>query len=218
MTGIILAGGENRRMGQNKALLRLNGQTLVEDIIGKLQHLFQDVLIVSSHPEAYRQFGVRVVCDIVPGKGPLGGIYSGLVHSSSPWNFVAACDMPFLNPGLIEHMKGRTGESDILIPKGRRGYEALHAFYSNACIDAIERKFASRTGLQVIDLLDDVRTVEIGEEEIRRFDPDGSAFFNINTPEDLERACRFAERSDLQLPCKNPGSGALADTAAPCAG
>ncbi len=218
MTGIILAGGENRRMGQNKALLRLNGQTLVEGIIDRLQDLFPDILIVSSYPEAYQQFGVRVVCDIVPGKGPLGGIYSGLVQSSTAQNFVVACDMPFLNLTLIEHMQSRMGESDILIPKGRRGYEALHAFYSNTCIDAIEKKFAGRTGLQVIDLLNDVRTVEIEEEEIRRFDPDGSAFFNINTPEDLERACRFAERSDLRVPCKDPGRGALADTAGHCAG
>lgn len=193
MTAVILAGGENKRTGLNKALLKLNGQSLMETIIGKLRNLFKEVIIVSSYPREYEHLNLKVVKDLIPQKGPLGGIYSGLSFSKSSHSFVVACDMPFINPDLIRYMKVRIDDSDVLIPKTREGYEPLHAFYSKNCLDVIRKQLDSEASLKIVDFFDQVKVKYIEEEEVRKFDPDGLSFFNINTSGDLNKARQIAK-------------------------
>ncbi|MCK4326832.1 molybdenum cofactor guanylyltransferase [bacterium] len=193
MTAVILAGGENKRTGLNKALLKLNGQSLMETIIGKLRNLFKEVIIVSSYPREYEHLNLKVVKDLIPQKGPLGGIYSGLSFSKSSHSFVVACDMPFINPDLIRYMKVRIDDSDVLIPKTREGYEPLHAFYSKNCLDVIRKQLDSEASLKIVDFFDQVNVKYIEEEEVRKFDPDGLSFFNINTSGDLNKARQIAK-------------------------
>ncbi|MCK4437169.1 molybdenum cofactor guanylyltransferase [bacterium] len=192
MTAVILAGGENKRTGLNKALLKLNGQSLMETIIGKLRNLFKEVIIVSSYPREYERLNLKVVKDLIPQKGPLGGIYSGLSSSKSSHSFVVACDMPFINPDLIRYMKVRIDNSDVLIPMTREGYEPLHAFYSKNCLDVIRKQLDSEASLKIVDFFDQVKVKYIEEEEVRKFDPDGLSFFNINTSGDLNKARQIA--------------------------
>ncbi|MCK4261647.1 molybdenum cofactor guanylyltransferase [bacterium] len=193
MTAVILAGGENKRTGLNKALLKLNGQSLMETIIGKLRNLFKEVIIVSSYPREYERLNLKVVKDLIPQKGPLGGIYSGLSSSKSSHSFVVACDMPFINPDLIRYMKVRIDNSDVLIPMTREGYEPLHAFYSKNCLDVIRKQLDSEASLKIVDFFDQVKVKYIEEEEVRKFDPDGLSFFNINTSGDLNKARQIAK-------------------------
>lgn len=193
MTAVILAGGENKRTGLNKALLKLNGQSLMETIIGKLRNLFKEVIIVSSYPREYEHLNLKVVKDLIPQKGPLGGIYSGLSFSKSSHSFVVACDMPFINPDLIRYMKVRIDNSDVLIPMTREGYEPLHAFYSKNCLDVIRKQLDSEASLKIVDFFDQVNVKYIEEEEVRKFDPDGLSFFNINTSGDLNKARQIAK-------------------------
>src|SRR3989338_6495006 len=104
VTAIILAGGKSSRMCRNKAFIKLKGKTFIEKIIVTLKSIFDEVIIVANEVEKLKGLKVRVVKDIVPNRGPLSGIHSGLVNSKTLINFVVACDMPFLNPGVINQM------------------------------------------------------------------------------------------------------------------
>lgn len=194
MRAVILAGGENKRMGRNKAFVKLNdGSTVIENQIRLLRKVFAKVLIVANSPRKYQSLGVEVVQDIIPFKGPLGGIYSGLFSPGGFYNFFLACDAPFPNMALIAYMKGLVNDYDVVVPKTRFGYEPLSAFYSRDCLSSVKRQMDSGN-LKVVDFFPGVRVRVVEGEELNRFDPEGIAFFNINTREDLRRARRIAVR------------------------
>lgn len=182
--GVILAGGESRRMGRPKALLRVGESTLIEAVIGRLRGACSEILIITNTPELYRHLRLRMVPDALPGRQSLVGIFTGVLHMGGP-AFVCACDMPFLNPALIRHLGSLADGVDVVIPRHGGDYEPLHAVYTPACLEPIRRSVQRRernTGfLQEVK----VRVVEV--EEIRRFDPDLRSFVNVNTPEDYAR-------------------------------
>jgi molybdopterin-guanine dinucleotide biosynthesis protein A len=101
--GIILAGGQSRRMGQPKALLRLtpDGPTLIELALAAVRSVAADAILVTNAPETYAFLGCRMVADQFPGLGALAGIHAGLAVSAHEHNLIVACDMPFLNPALL---------------------------------------------------------------------------------------------------------------------
>ena len=189
--GVILAGGESRRMGRTKALLPVGGTTLIEAVIARLREACPEILIVTNTPELYRHLGVRMVPDALPGRQSLVGIYTGILHTGGP-AFVCACDMPFLHPPLIRYLGSLTGGVDAVIPRHGGEYEPLHAVYTPACLDAI-RRCAQRRGRNT-GFLSDVRVRVVEVEEIRRFDPDLRSFVNVNTPEDYARLHEAAPR------------------------
>lgn len=120
VAGIVLAGGRSKRMGRNKVYLSFGGKFLIEIIIDKISPLFKDIMIVVSQPELYKRLGFCVRKDIIPEKGPLGGIYTGLLYSNNRYNFVVACDMPFLNPNLIRYMIKNCQCYDIVVPEYKK--------------------------------------------------------------------------------------------------
>ncbi len=187
MTGIILAGGKNRRLGRDKAFLEIGNQTVLDRIIRLLSRIFEETLIVTDSPKLYRHLTARVVEDVIPNRGALGGVYSGLFHSHTMHNFLVASDMPFLNRDLIVYMKERAEGYDVVIPKTALGYEPLHGFYSKNCLTVIKAEL-ERGNLRIADFFDQVAVKFIEEGEVRRFDPQMLSFFNINTPQDLEKA------------------------------
>ena len=187
MTGIILAGGENRRMGTDKAFLELKGRPLIEHSIGVFSGLFQNTIIVTNSPERYRGYDVDVVRDALEARGPLTGIYSGLMHSRDELNFVAACDMPFLNQALIEFMVGAAGGFDAVVPKVGAYTEPLHAVYARRILPAIGSQL-QRGEQRLQELLTRIAVRYITEAEIVRFDPLKQSFQNINTPEEYKEA------------------------------
>lgn len=200
LTGIILAGGQSKRMrGGNKAFLRLGESSIIETIVAVLSSIFPEVIIVTRSLMDYQGLGCRVVLDVGEASGALTGLFSGLNEASTRYAFFVACDMPFLQPGLIRYMvslleEGRGQGYDVLVPKMEEGYQPLHAIYSKGCLPAIVRQL--REGNQrIFDFFPCVRLREISREELTRFDPDLLSFFNINTPESLEMAKMLYQRS-----------------------
>ena len=187
ITGIILAGGKNLRMGKNKAFIEVNGQRLIDRTKNLFVELFDQVLLVTNSPLDYLDLNLRLVADLWPGKGALGGIYTGLFHASHSHAFVAACDMPLLNKALINRLAALSPGYDIVIPKTEDGFQPLHAVYSQKCLPFMEN-LLRENNLKIIDFFHRVKKREVPTEEILPLDPQLISFLNINTPEDLARA------------------------------
>ena len=117
MAAIILSGGKNKRLGTDKALLKVGFKTIIEREISVLSKIFTNIFIVTNCPEQYKHLKADLISDLIPGKGPLGGIYSGVKISDDEYNFVVSCDLPFLNAGLISHMKKISKNQDVVVPK-----------------------------------------------------------------------------------------------------
>lgn len=187
---IVLAGGKNLRLGRNKALEVIDGETLIERVVGRAGPLASQILIVTSR----EQFDLPVADraefleDLLPGKGPLGGIYTGLLASQTSYNIVVACDMPFLNTGLLRYMIELSHDFDAVVPKLEEGMlEPLHAIYSRDCLNSIKTQL-ERNQLGVNSFLDEVRVRFVERAECQRLDPQLLSFFNINRQLDLDRA------------------------------
>ncbi|MFC2032541.1 molybdenum cofactor guanylyltransferase, partial [Chloroflexota bacterium] len=131
------------------------------------------------------------ITDIYPGKGSLGGVYTGLTASDSFYNLVIACDMPFLNQSLLKYMMQLSVDFDVVVPRLGNMVEPLHAVYSKACLMPIE-SMLKQGKLSVFKLFTQVKVRYVEAEEIDRFDPEHLSFFNINTKADLERAKKLA--------------------------
>src|SRR3989338_6940699 len=171
MTAIILAGGESSRMGTDKAFLKIGNQPLIKRQIGVLRKIFEKIIIVTNSLPKYRGYkGIKIISDIIPHHGPLGGIYSGLLASSSTYNFVVACDMPFINQGLIRYIIRNRDNYDIIIPKIDRKYHPLFGMYSKNCLPIIEKRIKQQR-LKVSSIFLKVKTNFISKREIRQFDP-----------------------------------------------
>ncbi len=188
---IVLAGGEGKRLGIEKAFLRIGDRTLIEGILEKMARIGDEVIIVTNSPQRYGYLGVRLVGDVYPGKGALGGIYSGLKVARHHHSLVVACDMPFLDPKLLRYMILLSPGQDVVIPRIGELTEPLHAIYSKRCLQPIECLLATGS-LKIIDFFPEVRVRYVEEQEIKLLDPQCLSFFNINTPADLERARSLA--------------------------
>jgi FdhD protein len=186
ITCLLLAGGTSSRMGSNKALLPYQGGRFIEAIHRQMAALFREVLLVTNTPELFDFLPCRKVPDLIPGLGALSGIHSGLRHSSTPYVFAVACDMPYLHPGLIRHLASLAEGTDVVIPETGKGLEPLHAIYGRNTLPPIEEALHAGNG-RIVSFFDKVRIRKVGREEISRFDPAFRSFRNINTPEDYFR-------------------------------
>ena len=187
MTGIILAGGKNTRMGATKSFLTINGTRLIDIILKVYRDIFSEIIIVTNDPLDYTEFSdVAVVTDIYKEKKALGGIYTGLFYASCEYSFVIACDMPFLNKDFILYKTKLTGKHDIIVPLLDDGYQPLHAVYSQRCLPAMKR-LTTADKLKITGVYKEMRLMTINEEQIKPFNQDGRLFLNINTPEDLAK-------------------------------
>jgi len=185
MTGIILAGGKNSRMGTNKAFLEIDGSRLIDKAINIYRKIFSEIIIVTNDPLSYIEFtDAEIVTDIYKGKGPLGGIYTGLFYSKNDHAFISACDMPFLNEDFIIYLTGQADKHDIIVPELSEGFQPLHAIYSRNCLSHI-KKLLIADKLKIAGFYKEVRLLSIPEEKITPFNKDGRLFLNINTPEDI---------------------------------
>lgn len=194
---IVLAGGKGLRIGGEKAFLEINGENLLQRVISRLDFLNSDIIIVIAEKQklpqlAYNQ-SLKIVTDIYPRKGPLAGIYSGLLNSCSEKTFVVACDMPFLDKELISYLLEVSIGFDITIPRFGNIVEPLHSVYSKNCLEAIVKLLVSNN-LKVDNLLKMVKVRYVEAQEVNYFDPDHFSFFNINTKKDLIFARKLAER------------------------
>ncbi|MDO8689914.1 MAG: molybdenum cofactor guanylyltransferase [Dehalococcoidia bacterium] len=195
LAALVLAGGQSTRLGKDKAFLDIDGRTLLERVTARLHGLFREILVVTSQRgrEQIRENGlefsreVSLITDLYPGKGSMGGVYSGLVLSSTYYNLVVACDMPFLSPRLVAHLTQQAQDFDVIIPRLKGVLEPLHAIYSKGCLGPMKR-LLDVEHLKIIDLFPEVNVRYIEEAEIVPLDPQLLSFFNINTAIDFQRA------------------------------
>ncbi len=186
LTGIILAGGKNTRMGTNKAFLIIDGERLIDKTLSIYQEIFSEIIIVTNDPLAYVEFSdAAVVTDIYKGKGPLGGIYTGLFYSKNKYAFVSACDMPSLNKDFIGYLTHQAGKHDVIVPELSEGFQPLHAIYSRNCLPSIKRLLLMDK-LKITGFYRDMRVLAISAEQIQPFNVNGRLFQNLNTPEEVK--------------------------------
>ncbi len=188
---IVLAGGKSLRLGYNKVLETVSNRSLLQLVVSGVASLGSEVIIVATSkqivPQSIDYSMLKVVTDIYPGKGPLGGIYTGLTTSTSFYNLVVASDMPFLNQTLLRYMIQLAANFDLVVPRVGNLVEPLQAVYAKSCLAPIKRMI-KQDKLSVSQLFRLVKTRYVETEEIERFDPKHLSFFNVNTKADLKRA------------------------------
>lgn len=187
MTGAILAGGESKRMGLNKAFVEVGGIPIIERALKVLRGLFDEVFIVTTRPEPYAHLGFPIHTDLLPGNDSLGGLHAALSYSSGEACFLCACDMPFLNPRLIRYLAELASGADAVVPKSPDGLQPLHSVYTKNCLPAIEEGIAAGQ-LKLADLVSRINVRMVEGAELTDLDPEWRSFFNINRMDDLEEA------------------------------
>ena len=196
ITAVILAGGMSRRLGRNKALEPFRGEPLIHRVIRRMGQVASNIIIVANDDERVAELdlpdGVTPVIDEYPGKGSLGGIYTGLRAAPTEWAVFCACDMPFPSPRLYRALLSRRESSDAVVPVLDGRPEPIHAAYSRACLEPIRAKLAADR-LKISGFFDDVSVHYFTEDRVREIDPDFLSFFNINTQRDLEKANQIAQ-------------------------
>ena len=196
MTGVILAGGESTRMGKNKAFIEINGQRIIDRTVSLFREIFDDVLLVTNTPLDYLELNVKIVTDLVPGKGSLGGVYTGLFFSSSPKAFFVGCDMPFLDRRVIHYFLSLAPTADIVVQRTKDYWEPLHAIYPRTLLKPIERLF-QQGELTIFKAYQGMKVREVSEEELKPYDPDLHTLSNFNTPEELKNLLETCPNAPL---------------------
>jgi molybdopterin-guanine dinucleotide biosynthesis protein A len=209
-TGIILAGGENKRMPVLKAFIEVEGKKIIEKNLKIMRQLFNEIFIVTNQPELYTYLGVPMLGDVYNIRGPMTGVLTALMNSSNKWIFVSACDMPFINPDFIRFMADErynpaclaivdrerkrdlgtisdAGIYDAVVPLVNYKAEPLFAFYSNKVMNSLEQfVLTGKKSIKYFLLNHDKRVKYITSEEVKNIDPEARSFINLNTPEDID--------------------------------
>ena len=190
MTGIILAGGTGSRMGgKDKALLLFSGETFLRRKIRLLSAFCESLLVVAAAAAAgaaFENLDVPVIRDEAPGIhciGPLMGLYTGLKHSETDINFVTTVDSPFISGELAAKLRQQAAGFDVFIPMWTGYPEPLFGVYRKTCLPAIERVL-SENRRRIVSFYPHITVGYLPEEEVRRFDPQGLSFINVNTEEE----------------------------------
>lgn len=185
VAGVIVAGGRASRMGgRDKAFAAVDGEPIAARTIRIFRDLFPQVLVATNRPERFAGFGVETVADQFPGCGPLAGVHAALVASRHPHVFVAACDMPGLDPDVIRFLLARIDAADAVVPCWEGDVEPLHAVYAVRCRPAIEASLrAGRHALR--EFLATARVDWVSEAELRAVRGAARSLTNVNTPEEL---------------------------------
>lgn len=188
---IILSGGKNTRMKANKAFLEVGQQKLIETITNVLQESCAQVIIVTNEPQLYQYLGVKVTIDVIPGLGPLSGMHAGLLVSPYHYNFIVACDMPFVEADLVRYLLDGADGYDLVVPRVGGHLQPLHAVYAKSCIPYIEECLHRRI-FKIIDFYHQVRVKYVEEDKISQLVDLSKVFYNVNTPQELAHARKMA--------------------------
>jgi molybdenum cofactor guanylyltransferase len=210
----VLAGGHSRRMGRDKALIKLDGVPLLQRAIETLRSISNDVYVVGDRTP-YHQFGAPVYQDTFPEGGALGGIATALLRARFDHVLVVACDMPYLNADLLRALAAEPRDFDALVPvladepraeAGEPRFETLHAIYSKNCLPAILELLDQRK-LKIAEFLDTVNVRTIDANWIRRFDPELHSFINANHPDDLNEDALLCKHLRINARAAEGGFG-----------
>lgn len=185
---VIQAGGQSKRMGQDKGLVSLAGRPMIEHVIEGVDGIGDEITITTNNPNGYQYLGIRMASDTDPGAGALTGLHTALEASQGETVFVIACDMPFPNQALIQYLLSLAPKADAVVPFMNNRYQPLHAVYSREpCLQAI-RKAIANNQKRAISFYSDINVFKIEEQEISKYSKDELSFFNVNTPTDLAKA------------------------------
>ena len=200
LTVCIQAGGVSSRMGEDKALKTFLGRPLIQRVVERLSPIADEIIVTTNRPDDYSFLNLRLISDLKPGRGALGGLYTAIASATHPIVAVVACDMPFASTSLIETM-GRLlveHEADVVIAKSEEGYEPFHAVYRReTCLPAIESAIEADQW-KVITWFPQVKARVLTLDELKTFDPQGLAFWNVNTPEEFAKAEEIAQDNLLE--------------------
>ena len=198
LTIAIQAGGESRRMGQNKALTPFLGRPLIERVYRRVLPVADEVLVTTNQVEGFEFLGVRLAADLLPGRGALGGLYTAIAAAAQPLVAVVACDMPFINPAVLAAERDLllANDVDVVIPCSPEGLEPLHAVYRReVCLPAIAAAL-QEDKKRLISWFPAVRVFEFAAADVLQLDPNFYTFLNINTPDELSAAEVLAQQID----------------------
>ncbi len=197
-TGIILAGGQSRRLGVDKTRLELGrGRPLLAQVGRVISALCEEVIVVTNRPDPDLLPDAFWLDDAYPGMGALGGIFTGLGKASYAHSLVVAGDMPFLSQPLLRYMVSMPRDYDLLLPRFDGFVEPLHAIYGKGCLEPM-RKLIQRRERKILDFFPEVQVHYLEQSVIAQIDPLRRSFFNINTVQQLAEAwvIRLQTRTD----------------------
>ena len=203
LTVCIQAGGQSSRMGEDKALKPFLGRPLVQRVIERLSPIADEIIVTTNHPEEYHFLDLPLLTDLKSGRGALGGLYTAIASATQPLVAVVACDMPFASAPFFEAATKIMVEEEVDVVIARaapeveevgksQGYEPLHALYRReTCLPAIEAAIDADQW-KVIAWFPQVKVRVLTPDELKRYDPSGLAFWNVNTPEEFVKAEEIA--------------------------
>lgn len=187
-------------MGEDKALKLFLGRPLIQRVVDRMTPVADEIIVTTNQPPGYQFLGLRLVPDLKPGRGALGGLYTAIASACHPLVAVAACDMPFASAeffaGAIKIMDAE--KADVVIAKTEEGFEPLHALYRReTCLPAIESAIAADQW-KVISWFPQIKVRVLTGEEVKSLDPSGLCFWNLNTPEEFSRAEMMVKGSNVE--------------------
>lgn len=181
----IQAGGMSRRMGQDKSIMSFHGKPLIQWVVERSMEIADEVLVISNQPEKMSFLNCPTFQDYLPGSGPLGGLFTALIHAHYSCVGVLACDMPFVNRDLLLYESCLLMDSnvDVVIPESKMGLEPFHAVYRRETCQPIILNALQSGEMRVMGWFDNAHIRCLTDEQILPFDLDHLAFINLNTPE-----------------------------------
>jgi molybdenum cofactor guanylyltransferase len=189
-TAVVLTGGKSSRMGRPKALLPFDDEPLIAHVLRGLKNIFAEVVVVAAPEQELPALPAVLVRDEVAYQGPVSGIYHGLKAATKEICFVTSCDAPFLNLALISHLLSQISDNDVVVPFWQERFQPLHAVYRTSVAPLLKDQL-ERGELRPIFLYHKVRTLKLDEDKVRRFDPEGLSFLNMNSPADYDAALQL---------------------------
>lgn len=199
LTVVIQAGGLSTRMGEDKALKQFLGKPLIERVIERLNPIADELLITTNQPQNYSFLNKRLIPDLQPDRGPLGGLFTAISSASHPYVGVVACDMPFASHKFFETATNLMTEKEaqVVIVKSDEGYEPFHALYRKEICLPVIKSAIDNNQWRVVSWLSQVKLYEINQDEMKTIDPTGLCFWNVNTPEEFAQAEQIAKNKNL---------------------
>jgi molybdopterin-guanine dinucleotide biosynthesis protein A len=202
ITAVILSGGKSTRMGQNKSFLRFGNQTAIERVACLMQSLFAKVVIIANEPEGYQFLGLPIFSDIYSNRGPLAGIHSALVNSSTNKVFIISCDMPLITADIVRFIVDYSSQKPIVVPVADGFVQQLCGVYSKDCVLTVERILLDdqetenrhthqhHRKCKIMALLNELKAEQIDLEKLfSGYKAD--SFLNMNRPEDYDKICKL---------------------------
>ncbi len=187
VTVAILAGGQSTRMGRDKSFVELTGKPLIARVIEEVNSLALPIIIIANQPETYQVLGLPVFTDVLPDRSSLAGLYSAVYHSPTDYTLCVACDMPFLNPPLLDHLLSLRTGYDAVVPMIGGHPQGLHALYRKTCLPVMLKRLEKKH-LRIRDLVSLLNTCWVDEDTLRNYDPHLDSFINVNNAETLAAA------------------------------